>query len=90
MPTRKPTKKKTNEFRGHPYGISMNDASFMYYAYYYQIIYGPEMQEVGIYWELKGTGSYEYHGHPFMIRYNPELKRELLKENDKNQYMAIV
>lgn len=64
-----------DDFDGHPYGIiTPLDPDYMKFADYFHIIFGPEMEERGIYWEMKGIGGQEYHGSGFLIRFNPNNK----------------
>jgi len=72
-----PRKKKSTKdiFGGHPYGIVTSiDPEYVSFADYYHIIYGPEMEERGIYWELEGSEPHEFHGSPFLIKFNPKYK----------------
>ena len=69
--------KEEDDFDGHPFGIKTAlDPEIMQYADKYVPIYGPEMNEVGIYWELEGCPHHEVRNASYEILFNPKFEFE--------------
>jgi hypothetical protein len=73
----------------YPYGIEIN--GFEYFADAYIILADHEWHEYGVRWGTQAHGTYEHHGGPFTVRFNPKFQMhnkppEVVRDYDQPIY----